>query len=277
MPRVSIIMATYNCEDTVEQSILSMINQTFKDWEFIICDDCSTDKTVDILNMYKDRYPSRFIIIQNDDNSKLAFSLNRCLQLAKGEYIARMDGDDESFPERLERQVTFLDEHPEYSVVGTAMIPFDENGDRSIMLATPEPQRRDLVSGPCFFHATIMMRKEAYDIVDGYYVSKRTQRAQDYDMWFRFFANDLRGYNLQEGLYHVRENQEAMKRRTLRSRCYEVQTRLKGYKLLNYPWFLYYNAFKPVFIALIPNGIMRKYHASIMARRAKKENNDGAI
>lgn len=277
MPKVSIIMATYNCADTVEQSIMSIVNQTFKDWEFIICDDCSFDNTMDILNMYKERYPNRFIIIHNDKNSKLAFSLNRCLQLANGEYIARMDGDDESYPERLERQVNFLDTHLEYAVVGTAMIPFDENGDRPIMLANPEPQKRELVSGPCFFHATIMMRKEAYKAVDGYYVSKRTQRAQDYDMWFRFFANDLRGYNLQEGLYHVRENQEAMKRRTLRSRCYEVQTRLKGYRLLNYPWYIYYNAFKPVFIALIPNGIMQKYHVLSMKKRAKKENYNESI
>lgn len=262
MPRVSIIMATYNCKDTLKNSIDSILLQTYTDWEFIICDDCSSDGSYNLLMEYKKRYSDKFIILRNEINSKLAFSLNRCLEVSKGEYIARMDGDDVSAPERLQRQVDFLDKNPEYSVVGTAMSAFeqDEHQIKNTRYIKETPSKNDLLSGPCFFHATIMMRKQAYDLVGGYTVSKRTIRAQDYDMWFRFFAKGLIGYNLQEALYLVREDNMALKRRTIKSRCYEVQTKLIGYRLLNYPWYKYIWAFKPIVSALVPVGIMQRYH-----------------
>ena len=260
MPKVSVIMATYNCENTVKKSVESIICQTYSDWEFIICDDCSADHTFLILEGYAQKYPGKIIVIRNDKNSKLAFSLNRCLSIVKGEYVARMDGDDESFPERLEKQVKFLDSHPEYAVVGTSMIPFDEKGDKPIRYAKEIPTAKDMLSRSPIFHATIMMRKTAYDAVKGYSVSKRTQRAQDYDMWFRFFALGLKAYSLQEGLYHVLEDDQAFKRRTPKSRFYEVQTRLKGYKMLHYPWYLYIFAFKPLLAAFIPMAVIKKYH-----------------
>ena len=120
MPKVSIIMATYNCEDTLRKSVNSIVSQTFSDWEFIICDDCSTDGTYEILLEYKNQYPDKFVILHNKVNSKLPFSLNRGLEVARGEYIARMDGDDEALPDRLEKQVAFLDSHSEYSEIGRA-------------------------------------------------------------------------------------------------------------------------------------------------------------
>lgn len=260
MPRVSVIMATYNCEKTLKRSINSILSQTFSDWEFIICDDCSTDNSYQVLLDYLRDYPQKFTVLKNRKNSKLSYSLNRCLEVAKGEYIARMDGDDESFPDRLKKQVEFLDEHPEYSVVGTAMVPFDEKGDKPIRYSIEVPGPKDLLSRSPIFHATIMMRKEAYLAVGGYTVSKRTERAQDYDMWFRFFAKELKAYNLQYGLYHVLEDDTAIKRRTFKTRYYEVQTKLLGYKKLEYPWYLYFFAFKPLFAAMVPSRVMLKYH-----------------
>lgn len=260
MPKVSVIMATYNCQDTLRESIDSVLNQTYTDWEFIICDDCSTDGTFNILKEYKNNYPEKIIILKNEVNSKLAFSLNHCLKYAKGQYIARMDGDDICLPQRFEKQVDFLDNHIEYSVVGTAMIPFDEKGEKPARYYKETPNSSDMVSRSPFPHATIMMRKEAYDAVDGYFVSKRTARAQDYDMWFRFFAHGLKGYNLQEPLYKVLEDDNAIKRRTFKSRCYEVQTKLKGYRMLNYPLYKYAFAFKPLISAIVPVRLMQKYH-----------------
>ena len=266
MPKVSIIMATFNCENTLRRSVDSILGQTFKDWEFIICDDCSSDGTLNILREYELDYPSKFKILTNNQNSKLAFSLNRCLEIACGKYIARMDADDESNPVRLEKQVAFLEEHPEYAVVGTSMVPFDEDGFGNMRLSLPEPGPRDLLKRSCFCHATIVMRKEAYDAVGGYTVSKRTERAQDYDMWFRFFAKGFRGYNLQEGLYYVREDIAAMKRRTFKTRSYEVVTRLKGYRLLKYPLYCYPYALKPLVAALMPAGLAKRYHVKKKSR-----------
>lgn len=196
MPGVSVIMATYNCGDTLRASIDSIIAQTYTDWEFIICDDCSTDDTYEILSEYAQKYPKKIIVIKNEKNSKLAFSLNHCLEHAKGEYIARMDGDDISLPERLARQVEFLDAHKEYALVGTAMLPFGDDGERPPRYAIEIPGERDMLKRPPFFHATIMMTREAYDRIGAYHVSKRTMRAQDYDMWFRFFEAGYKGYNL---------------------------------------------------------------------------------
>ena len=270
MPVVSVIMAAYNCEKTIRRSIDSILNQTYKDWEFIICDDCSTDNTYSILMEYKSDYPDKFIILKNEVNSKLSFSLNRCLEVSKGKYIARMDGDDESLPYRLDSQVKFLNSHPEYSVVGTAMIPFDEKGKRPTRYAKEIPGKMDMLNRSPFFHATILMLKEAYEAVGGYTISKRTIRAQDYDMWFRFFEKGLKGYNLQEGLYLVLEDDAAIKRRTLKTRFYEVQTKLKGYKRLKYPWYLYIYAFKPIIAAMIPVALMQKYHKET-DKHSKKE------
>lgn len=253
-------MATYNCEATIRGSIDSIINQTLQDWEFVICDDCSSDNTYKILKDYETHNPDKFVILRNEKNSKLSFSLNRCLDNCKGEYIARMDGDDISVKNRLERQVDFLDSHPEYAMVGTAMLPFDEKGDRPVRYAKPVPDKNDMVNRSPFFHATIMMRKEVYDLIDRYLVSKRTTRAQDYDMWFRFFARDLKGYNLQEPLYRVLEDDAAIKRRTFKTRCYEVQTRLIGYHLLHYPLYKYVYAFKPILAALTPVPVMQWFH-----------------
>lgn len=260
MPKVSVIMATYNCESTLKRCIDSILLQSFSDWEFVICDDSSTDNSYEILLEYLKDYPDKFIIIRNNKNSKLSYSLNRCLEVAKGEYIARMDGDDESFPDRFKKQVEFLDEHLEYSVVGTAMIPFDEKGDKPIRYPIEVPEPKDMLKRSPIFHATIMVRREAYLAVGGYTVSKRTERAQDYDMWFRFFEKGLKAYNLQDGLYHVLEDDTAIKRRTIKTRYYEVQTKLLGYKKLEYPWYLYFFAFKPLFAAMVPSRIMLKYH-----------------
>jgi len=235
MRRVSIIMGIYNCSATLPEAMDSILAQTFSDWELILCDDCSTDNTLALAQMYEKRFPQKIKVLQNVQNSKLPYTLNHCLQYAAGEYIARMDGDDISLPQRLQKQVEFLDANPDVAVVSTAMIAFDENGERGVRRKLEYPDRYSLVSNPCFDHATIMMRKSVYDKLGGYTVSKRTERGQDYDLWFRFFAAGYKGYNMQEAYYKVREDTTTFSRRTLRSRFYIAQTMFKGYRLLRYP------------------------------------------
>lgn len=253
-------MAVYNCGQTVVEAIESILSQTYKNWEFIICDDCSTDNTHEILLCYKEKYPDKFIILKNEHNSKLPYSLNRCLRHTCGEYIARMDGDDISQPERLEMQLEFLQKNPAYDLVGTSMIPFDQNGDRPPRSCKKDPNKFDLIKNSCFNHATILMKKSIYDSLNGYTVLPRTTRGQDYDLWFRFFAAGFKGYNMQTPLYKVRESLGDFKRRTFKVELYSVQTRLVGYKLLNYPLRYYIFAFKPIVVGLIPNRIMYLYH-----------------
>ena len=160
--RVSIIMATFNCQNTLKKCVDSILNQTYTDWEFIICDDCSTDQTPDILADYA-RKDSRIIIICNEVNSRLAASLNNCLSVARGEYIARMDADDVCVPHRLGTQVEFLETHKKFACVGSDRIIFDEQGDRGIRKSTEYPDINILRHGAPFAHPTIMMKKTVFD------------------------------------------------------------------------------------------------------------------
>ncbi len=114
---VSVIMSNYNTPEVyLREAIESILNQTYSDFEFIIVDDCSTDNSLDILASYDD---PRIVLLKNEENLGITKSLNRALKIAKGEYVARMDGDDIALPERFEKQVAFLTDNPDIIVCGT--------------------------------------------------------------------------------------------------------------------------------------------------------------
>lgn len=240
-PKVSVIMSVYNAEQTLREAIDSILNQTYTNWEFVICDDCSNDGSYAIMQEYEVKYPGKFILLHNTENKRLSHSLNRCLKCASGELIARMDADDISVESRFEKQVDYLLSHPEPMVVGTTMRRFDSDGLHDVVKIPEYPDKNLLKKGAPFCHATIMMRKEAYDAVSGYKESNMTIRSQDYDMWFRFYQCGYNGYNIQEPLYLVREDINAIKRRTLNNRFNIMRIQLNGYKLLNFPktWYIY--------------------------------------
>ena len=100
-PEISVIMGMYNCADTLSEAIESILNQTMKEWELIMCDDGSSDATYEVAELYRKRYPEKMILLRNRENRGLNYTLNRCLKAAKGKYIARMDGDDICLPERF--------------------------------------------------------------------------------------------------------------------------------------------------------------------------------
>lgn len=258
-PTVSIIMGAYNCETTVAQAVNSIITQTYQNWELIICDDCSQDGTISVLNSLAQK-DSRIKIIRNDANKKLAYSLNRCLQESKGKYIARMDTDDICLPDRLEKQVDFLNIHGEYAVVGGGLIPFDGEKENKPRIPKEYPTVRDLVRDVPFYHPTIMMRKKAYDALNGYTISKRTDRGQDMDLWFRFFAVGYKGYNLQEPVLKYHESMTDYKKTGMKSSIRTTQTRLIGFKLNRMPFYLYPLAFRPIISQLVPKKILYLYH-----------------
>jgi len=241
---ISVIMACYNCEETLNKAIDSIIVQTYSDWVMICCDDGSTDNTYKILNEYKSKYPDKFVIIRNEQNKKLAYSLNRCLEYANTEFVARMDADDESLPERFEKQIQFLSEHPECIVCG-AKIRFinDFSGREHVSNVDETPDRFTLHKHIPFNHATIMCRKAMYDVLDGYTDIKTTVRCEDKDLWYRFFSHGLAGKNLNEPLYIIHENEALVYRITPRNRWNIFITDIRGYRLLHYPWYWYY---KPI-------------------------------
>lgn len=253
--KVSVIMAAYNSEDTIAESIDSILNQTFNDWELIICDDGSTDTTYQIIQGYAADYPEKIIPIQNERNSKLPYSLNHCLKYATGEYIARMDADDRSYPDRLEKQLTYLLEHPEIDVVGTGMTCFDQDRITGERLPPKEPSPSIIGMGVPFFHATIMMKKAAYDALGGYSLKDYVLRCEDVDLWIRFFAKGFQGANLQEPLYYVREDLAASQRRNFKNATNASKTLLYGFRENGYPLKQYLYVIKPILSVLIPQKI----------------------
>lgn len=249
---VSVIMGVYNCEKTIGESIDSIVGQTYSEWELIICDDGSLDNTYNIIKKYEERYPSKIVVLKNGKNSKLPYTLNHCLKYAKGDYIARMDGDDKSYPERFEKQVAYLNSHPEIMVVGTGMTCFTEDGVTGYRAPIEKPSRNILGKGVPFFHATVMMRKEVYEELGGYSLQPYVLRCEDVDLWIRFFAHGYRGANIQEALYYVREDMEAARRRNLKNGLNASKTLYKGFSKNNYPIHQYVYILKPIISTLIP-------------------------
>lgn len=255
-PKVSVIMGVLNAEKRLEESIKSIQNQTFEDWEFIICDDGSTDGTIDLLKSIA-HYDNRIILLKNKKNIGLASTLNRCIDASRGEYIARMDDDDFSYPDRLKIQFDFLNNNREYDFVSSAIDSY--NGE--IVVANKEvrciiPQKEDFLWGNCFVHPATMFRASKLKDVGGYRVAKETRRAEDYDLFMRMYARGMKGYNIQKPLLRYYINPVAMKKRKYKYRIDEMIVRYKGFKALNlFPRGIIY-IFKPLIVGLIPNSIL---------------------
>lgn len=265
--KVSILMGIYNCADTLPEAIDSILSQTYPDWELIVCDDGSWDHTYAVAEGYRQRYPHKIILLKNDRNLGLNHTLNRCLDHASGEYIARMDGDDVSLPTRLEAEVQFLDENPDCAIVSTPMIYFDERGEWGIGTAKADPTKRDFIFGTPFCHAPCMVRAEAYQAVRGYSTDPRTLRAEDYDLWFRLYAQGLKGHNLSQPYYKMRDGENAYRRRKLRYCFNEAYVRFRGYRMLHLPLWSYCYVLRPIVVGLLPRRLYFFLHHRRKAER----------
>ena len=272
--KISVIMGVYNCADYISEAIESIINQTYTNWELIICDDCSNDNTYQIAKSYADKYKNKIILIRNDKNSYLSYSLNHCLKYATGYYVARMDGDDISVPERFEKEVKFLVDNPDVDMVGSEMQHFNEDGLADIVRVPYKPDKYILKKRQPFMHATIMTYKRVYDALGGYKVSELTRRSQDLELWFRFYDKGFVADNIHEPLYLMRENMNAVKRRTFKVRWNAFKIEMNGYKLLKFPkmWLI-----KPFFVMILKSLVPSKVqymHRKYQQNRYMKENNE---
>lgn len=179
---VSIILATYNRSKYISKAIESVLNQSYRDFELVIIDDASTDKTSEVLNSYND---SRIKIISNKNNLGFVKSLNKGIKYAKGKYIARID-DDDFWPDssKLKKQVGFLEDNPEYALVGCGIIRVDSQGKEIKRYLLPEKDEdiREimLITSP-FVHMGTVFRKKAWDLVGGY--DEKLHFSQDSDLW----------------------------------------------------------------------------------------------
>lgn len=251
-PRISVIMGIYNCAPTLAEALDSLLEQTYQGFKVIMCDDGSKDNTVEIAQKYVDKYPDKFILIRNERNMGLNYTLNHCLEYADTEYVARMDGDDLSLPERFMQEIEFLDMHPEYAIVSGPMTYFDEQGEFRRGKGFGEVSKMSFIKGTPFCHAPCMVRKEAYDKVGGYTVDRKLLRVEDYHLWFKMYAAGFKGWNLSEPIYAMRDDRNAKLRRSWRNRLNEFHVKRIGYSMLSIPWHKRIWMLRPILTGLLP-------------------------
>lgn len=259
-PRITVLMAIYNCASTLPESLDSLLSQTYQDFKIILCDDCSKDATLSVAEQYAKRYPDKIILIRNAENLKLPASLNRCLEYADTEYVARMDGDDISKPDRFAKELEFLDEHPEYAVVSCAMEHFDETGVFKIFRQKTLPDKSCFIGSTPHCHAPCMIRTSALRAVGGYTVKRWTQQGQDVHLWAKMYSNGFRGYNLSDILYSMRDDNAAYKRRTVKEAFVAVRRNYEIFKLMHISRFNVYGLIRPVLVALLPEFLYNILH-----------------
>ncbi|MGQ4646882.1 glycosyltransferase [Lyngbya aestuarii] len=186
MPKISVLMSVYNAGEYLAKAVGSILTQTFKDFEFIIIDDGSTDKSLAILERYA-KQDSRIRLI-SQQNIGLTKTLNKALALAQGEFIARMDADDISMPERFNRQVQYLENNPNCVALGCDVLQIDMDGapicKMGVLLSHDELEAELLKGrGGVIRHPAVMIRREALVAINGYRDQFKT--AQDLDLYLR--------------------------------------------------------------------------------------------
>lgn len=270
-PKISVIMGIYNCAATLGEALDSLLDQTCQDFEVIMCDDGSRDDTYVVAQTYVKAHPGKFILLQNEKNMGLNYTLNKCLYEAKGEYIARMDGDDVCDPTRFQKEADFLNAHPEYALVSTEMVMFDENGDWGKTSVIERPQVSDFCTHtPFFCHAAAMIRRNVFLEVGGYTVDSRLLRVEDCHLWFKIYAKGYRGANIPEPLYKMRDDRNATNRRSFRARlngCYVMRV---GFKMVKMPWYKYIYVVRNVIIEVVKCVIPQNFYTFLHKRRSKR-------
>lgn len=205
-PTASVIMSVYNGEKYLRESIESILNQTFTDFEFIIIDDGSTDETKKIIASYQD---SRIVFISRA-NKGLVASLREGIQKARGKFIARQDDDDVSEKDRLKKMIETLEANPEIGLIGSARQNIDEAGNKLDIITMPLSNadiRLYLCYHNPFCHGSIMFKKSDYVKVGGY--EEGFVPAEDYRLWTRLLEV-TKGMNLPDVLYTYRINPEGI-------------------------------------------------------------------
>lgn len=199
-PRVSILMPVYNTALYLHEAMDSMLAQTFTDFELIVLDDCSPDDAEAILDTYTD---SRIVRYKGEKNAGLSNVLNVGIGMARGKYIARMDSDDVSLPNRLQVQVDYLETHPEVDLVSVGMQLFGAREDVWIREKNPEKVKINALFHSPVLHASSVWRKDSFE-KQGLRFRQERVPAEDYDLWTRALLKGLKLVNLPEVLYKYR-------------------------------------------------------------------------
>ena len=245
-PLISVIMPVLNAEATIAEAVKSILQQTYPDLELILIMDGSSDKSIDIIRSFRDK---RIKIISLKYHRGISIALNTGIQHAQGTYIARMDGDDIAYPERLASQIRYMQTHKDCVVLGSRVITIDAQGKQ---IRSPQREKKQLI------HSTVLIRKKMFKLYGMY--DSNLDGAEDYDLWLRF-AHKGSIYILPEVLLKYRRTKNAVSYQNV-SRVYRalLKAKLKAVLEYGYPWWFLISAIKPAIIFLLPNSIKQKIY-----------------
>lgn len=256
-PLVSVIMGVrYRRDDLslLERSVQSILDQTLRNFEFLICEWDSTEAAKARIERFEAE-DERVHLINGSGADTLAAKLNRCLKQAKGRYIARMDDDDFSHPERFEKQIRFLQQKTNCGFVGSWVRECD--GDTEAIRRLPErPILEDFRITLPFVHPTLMFRKNEIQQVGGYSENAFQIGCDDYDLLFRMYVRGCQGANIPEALLNYSVENSQLNRKPYRAFLHEFCTRVSCYKMAGLlpRWWIW--AVKPLIAGAIPRRLL---------------------
>lgn len=233
-PKVTVLMPVYNAEAFLAEAIESILKQTYRDFEFLIINDGSSDKSESIIKRYASL--DRRIRLISRENKKLIATLNEGIEKAKGEYIARMDADDISTRDRLKIEVEYLDKHPEVALVGSNYTIIDERGKSLVttnVFTHPDDLRLCLITCNQYGHGSTMFRKSIVEKLGKY--DMQALHIEDYDLWIRI-SQKYQVANIEKPLYKWRKTEGSVTGSNLEfqvQQTYKVRDRAFGYYLKN--------------------------------------------
>lgn len=259
-PLISVVMATFNePKKFIEQAINSILNQTYGNLELLIADDSTNEETIQVIDMYAS-IDSRIVIIRKEKRMGFVNALNAALDIAKGDFIARMDGDDISLPNRFEIQLKYAKEHPDVVLFGGDLIIVDENDkDKSERMYPTTPfaiWKRFLWRSP-FAHPTIMFRRSIVD--QGFRYNPDYKRAEDVDFLFRLYKNGYKFGNTGVKLLRYRVIGDLQNKRSKDQWIYNHRARTKNF-IWHKPVFSIVSWLVSLGYLCVPNAIVSSYY-----------------
>lgn len=260
-PEISVLLGTYyQRQDTtmLEQSVNSILSQSFSDFELLICDDGSSEEACALLEHFA-RLDKRVRLIRNGNLFTLPQKLNACLRASRGAWIARMDDDDISAPTRFACQLVYLQRHPEIAFVGcnAALRCGGQPAGKRVLPAFPTVQ--DFYMTQPFLHPTLLFRRQVLLAAGGYSEDRWCVLCEDYDLLLRLYAVGCRGANLQQELFTYSIPADGRGNRRMCHRINEMVTRYRRFRELGCLPLALPFVVKPVIVGLIPTVCLRKY------------------
>lgn len=257
-PLISVLMGIrYRREDIylLKRAVNSILTQSYPNLEFLICENDSTEKAKDYLRRLEQE-EARVRLIEGAGADTLAAKLNRCLRAATGQYIARMDDDDVSSPERFSIQMEYLQTHPKFAFVGS-VANLERDGKAAGRRTLPEkPTVRDFYFVQPFLHPTLLFRREALEAAGCYCEKFRCDGCEDYDLLLRLYERGMAGANVQSPLLTYTLPPLGTSNRSMAFRWNEVKTRFVRFRALGLlPGAMPY-VVKPLAVGLLPAGVV---------------------